>query len=388
MGNTRKLYGLTALFTKPDDIINAAEKVAAEGYTKWDVNTPYPVHGMDGAMKLKPSKLGFITLFFGLSGTASALLLMWFTLSVDFPMVIGGKPFFALPAFIPVTFELTVLLATVSTAVAMFVVFFNLPSNYHPLNATAYMSKVSLDHFGIVVEASDPKFDEVKVTALLKSLNPESVDAVYEKELIRYPILEPKFIAFLVSVALVVSLGTYLTLNKLMFIVPFNWMMNQDKIIPQSRSELFEDERGMRTPVEGTVARGFIPYLYKGIEEPVKYLSNPLLPTEKNLALGKEKFLTFCSPCHGNYGDGDSRLHGQFPNPPSLHSARIREFEDGRIYHVITNGKNVMPSYATQVNREERWAIINYIRVLQKAKNATEEDLELVKKESELNAAN
>lgn len=388
MGNTRKLYGLTALFTKPDDIINAAEKVAAEGYTKWDVNTPYPVHGMDGAMKLKPSKLGFITLFFGLSGTASALLLMWFTLSVDFPMVIGGKPFFALPAFIPVTFELTVLLATVSTAVAMFVVFFNLPSNYHPLNATAYMSKVSLDHFGIVVEASDPKFDEVKVTALLKSLNPESVDAVYEKELIRYPILEPKFIAFLVSVALVVSLGTYLTLNKLMFIVPFNWMMNQDKIIPQSRSELFEDERGMRTPVEGTVARGFIPYLYKGIEEPVKYLSNPLLPTEKNLALGKEKFLTFCSPCHGNYGDGDSRLHGQFPNPPSLHSARIREFEDGRIYHVITNGKNVMPSYAAQVNREERWAIINYIRVLQKAKNATEEDLELVKKESELNAAN
>jgi len=388
MGNTRKLYGLTALFTKPDDIINAAEKVAAEGYTKWDVNTPYPVHGMDGAMKLKPSKLGFITLFFGLSGTASALLLMWFTLSVDFPMVIGGKPFFALPAFIPVTFELTVLLATVSTAVAMFVVFFNLPSNYHPLNATAYMSKVSLDHFGIVVEASDPKFDEVKVTALLKSLNPESVDAVYEKELIRYPILEPKFIAFLVSVALVVSLGTYLTLNKLMFIVPFNWMMNQDKIIPQSRSELFEDERGMRTPVEGTVARGFIPYLYKGIEEPVKYLSNPLLPTEKNLALGKEKFLTFCSPCHGNYGDGDSRLHGQFPNPPSLHSARIRDFEDGRIYHVITNGKNVMPSYAAQVNREERWAIINYIRVLQKAKNATEEDLELVKKESELNAAN
>ncbi|MEJ2196384.1 MAG: DUF3341 domain-containing protein, partial [Ignavibacteriaceae bacterium] len=290
MPNNRKLYGLTALFTKPDDIIKAANKVAAEGYTKWDVNTPYPVHGMDDAMKLKPSKLGFITLFFGLSGTAGALLLMWYTLSVDFPMVIGGKPFFALPAFIPVTFELTVLLATVSTAVAMFVVFFKLPSNYHPLNDTAYMNKVSLDHFGIVIEASDPKFDEIKVTTLLNSLNPESVDTVYEKELIRYPIFEPKFITFLVSVAIIVSLGTYLTLNKLMFIVPFNWMMNQDKIIPQSRSELFEDERGMRTPVEGTVARGFIPYLYKGIDEPVNYLSNPLIPTEKNLMLGKEKF--------------------------------------------------------------------------------------------------
>jgi len=123
MSNNRKLFGLTALFTKPDDIINAANKVAGKGYTKWDVNTPYPLHGMDGAMKLKPSKLGYVTLICGLSGTAMALILMWFTLSVDYQIVIGGKPFFALPAFIPVTFELTVLLATVSTVVAMLAIF-------------------------------------------------------------------------------------------------------------------------------------------------------------------------------------------------------------------------------------------------------------------------
>ena len=388
MSNSKKLYGLAALFTKPDDIMNAANKVAAEGYTKWDVNTPYPVHGMDGAMKLKPSNLGFVTLFFGLSGTAGALLLMWFTLSIDFQMVIGGKPFFALPAFIPVTFELTVLLATVSTVVAMLVVFFNLPSNSHALHDTQYMKKVSLDHFGIVIEASDPKFDEVKVTELLKSLNPESVDTIFEKELVRYPIFEPKFITFLISVAIIVSLGTYIMLNKLMFMDPFNWMMEQNKINPQSRTDLFEDERGMRTPVEGTVAKGFIPYLYKGIDEPVNYLSNPLIPSEDNLVLGKEKYLTFCSPCHGNYGDGDSRLRGQFPNPPTLHSNRIRNFEDGRLFHVITNGRNVMPPYAAQVTREERWSIVNYVRVLQKAKNATEAELELVNQESEINAAN
>jgi hypothetical protein len=388
MSNGRKLFGLTALFTKPDDIINAASKVAAKGYTKWDVNTPYPVHGMDGAMKLKSSKLGYVTLGFGLSGTAFALLLMWFTLSVDYQLVIGGKPFFALPAFIPVTFELTVLLATVSTVVAMLAFFFGLPANYHALYDTEYMKKVSLDRFGIVIEASDPKFDEVKVTELFKSLNPESVALVYEKETVRYPVFEPKFITFLVSVAIVVSLGTYVTLNKLMFLDPFNWMMEQDKINPQSRTDLFDDERGMRTPVEGTIARGFIPYLYKGIDEPANYLSNPLIPSEKNLMLGKKKYLTYCSPCHGNYGDGDSRLRGQFPNPPTIHSNRIRNFEDGRIYHVITNGKNVMPAYAAQVSREERWAIVNYIRVLQKAKNATSEELEMANKESEINAAN
>ena len=388
MSNNKKLYGLTALFTKPDAIINAASKIADKGYTKWDVNTPYPVHGMDCVMKLKPSKLGYVTLICGLSGTASALLLMWFTNSVDYALVIGGKPFFALPAFIPVTFEITVLLATVSTVVAMLAIFFGLPSNNHALNNTDYMKKVSLDHFGIVIEATDPNFDEVIVNEFLKSLNPESVDSIYEKEAVRYPLLEPKFITFLISVAIVVSLGTYVTLNKLMFMDPFNWMMEQDKIIPQSRSALFDDERGMRTPVEGTVAKGFMPYLYKGIDEPASYLSNPIIPSKKNLQLGKKKYLIYCSPCHGNFGDGDSRLQGQFPNPPTLHSNRIRKFEDGRLYHVITNGKNVMPSYAAQVNREERWAIVNYIRVLQKSKNATVEELELVNKESEVNAAN
>jgi hypothetical protein len=388
MSKDRKLFGLTALFTKPDDIINAANKVAHKGYTKWDVNTPYPLHGMDGAMKLKPSKLGYVTLICGLSGTAMALILMWFTLSVDYQLVIGGKPFFALPAFIPVTFELTVLLATVSTVVAMLAIFFGLPSNNHALNDTDYMKKVSLDHYGIVIEASDPDFDEEKVTELLKSLNPESVDPVYEKESVRYPVFEPKFITFLISVAIVTSLGTYISLNKLMFMDPFNWMMEQDRINPQSRSAFFEDERGMRTPVEGSVARGFMPYIYKGIDEPANYLSNPIIPSEKNLMLGKEKYLTYCSPCHGNYGDGDSRLKGQFPNPPTLHSNRIRNFEDGRLYHVITNGRNVMPSYSAQVNRNERWAIVYYIRVLQKAKNATDEELEMANKESEINAAN
>ena len=388
MSDKNKLYGLSALFSRPDDIIKAANKIANTGYTNWDVHTPYPVHGMDNAMKLKPSKLGFVTLIFGLTGMTTALLLAWFTNSFDFPLVIGGKAFFALPAYIPITFELTVLLGTVITIIAMLSLFFLLPNNNHVLHDTEYMKKVSVDHYGLVIECIDPIYDGVKVKELLRSLNPVSIIPIYEKERVRYPLFEPKFITFLISVAITVSIGTYILLNKLMFIVPFNWMMEQDKIIPQSRSQLFNDERGMRTPVEGSIARGFIPYLYKDIEEPVSYLSNPLIPSENNLILGKKKYLTYCSPCHGNYGDGDSRLHGQFPNPPTLHSNRIRNFEDGRIYHVITNGRNIMPSYASQVDRGERWAIINYIRVLQKAKNATESELEMITKENNQDVSN
>jgi mono/diheme cytochrome c family protein len=219
-------------------------------------------------------------------------------------------------------------------------------------------------------------------------LNPVSIEIIYEPEKETLPIFEPRFILFLIGTAAAVSLGTYLTLNKLMYIVPFDWMSQQDKIIPQSASTFFADTRGMRLPVEGTVARGFIPYPFKGIAEPTEFLDNPFVVTKENMELGKKKYLIYCSPCHGNFGDGDSRLRGQFPNPPTFHSNRARDFSDGKIYHIITNGQNVMPSYAAQVTSDERWAIVNYIRALQRAKNAKESDLMSIKPETETNASN
>jgi mono/diheme cytochrome c family protein len=153
-------------------------------------------------------------------------------------------------------------------------------------------------------------------------------------------------------------------------------MMEQGKLKPQKPSALFSDGIGMRRPVEGTVARGFLPYPFKGKpEEAAKSLVNPLLPTSAVIERGKTRFLTFCSPCHGNFGTGESRLQGQFPNPPTLHSDKVRDWPDGAIFHVITEGQNVMPSYAAQISRDDRWAIIDYLRVLQRAHNAKESDL-------------
>lgn len=388
MNNSKQIFGIAATFKTPDEIINAAKKVTSSGFVEFDVNTPYPVHGMDSAMKIKPSKLGFVTLVTGLAGASIALLFMYWTMSVNYPLVIGGKPFFALPAFIPVTFELTVLLATVSTVIAMIALFFRLPDNKHPLHDTEYMKSVSADKYGIVIESTDAKFDEAAVTDFLKKLNPLKIEVIYYPEEESYPIFQPKFIMLLAVIAVVVSGGTYLMLNKLLYITPFNWMMEQDKLNPQHSSELFSDGYGMRTPVEGTVAKGFIPYPYMGQTNPTEVLSNPFLPTKENIELGKGKYFTYCSPCHGYFADGDSRLRGQFPNPPTLHSNRAREFSDGMIYHIITNGQNVMPSYASQITREERWAIVNYVRVLQRAKNASESDLIEMNKETGSNVTN
>lgn len=376
---SQKIYSYTALFDTPNDIIHAAKVVAEKGYTKFDVNTPYPVHGMDSAMKLKDSKLGFVTLFAGLGGATLALLTMGWMMGIDYPSVIGGKPYFPLPAFIPITFEITVLLGTLATVAALLFIFFKLPNNKHPLHDTNYMKNVSSNKYGLIIEAEDPKFNIEEIKELFKSLHASTIEPVYyDEEELNYKavIAEPKFLGFLAVVAIVISGYTYLHLNKVLYMVPFSWMSEQEKMIPQESSDFFGNGSGMLTPVKGTVARGFIPYAFKGKPEDAgKYLVNPLVPSEENIQLGKTKFNIYCSPCHGYLAEGDSRLKGSFPNPPSLHSAKVRNWSDGRIYHVIVEGQNVMPSYSYQLSREERWAVINYVRVLQRSLNAKETDL-------------
>ena len=374
------LYSYTGLFDTPDDIIHAAETVAEKGYKKFDVNTPYPMHGMDKAMKLGSSKLGYFALVFGLSGTFAALLMMYWMSAVDYPNVIGGKPFFAFPSFVPIMFELTVLCASIGTVLTMLFLFFKFPNNSHPLHGTNYMKNVSSDKYGISIQADDPKFNEEEVKQLLLSLGSKTVEPVYyDNEEINYQnkILEPKFIGFLVLVAVIVSGSTYFSLNKLMYMVPFNWMDKQAKVYVQDSNPVFADGVGMRKPVEGTVARGFMPYEYKGQPDLAgEYMVNPLPVTKENIELGHTKFNIYCSPCHGYHAEGNSRLHGQFPNPPSLHSDKVRNWSDGRIFAVITEGQNVMPSYASQLTRQERWAVILYVRALQRSLNAKESDLQ------------
>lgn len=373
------LYSITALFDTPDEILHAAERVSEAGYTKFDVHTPYPVHGMDHAMRLKPSKVGYFAFVFGLIGAFSAItFISWVTLS-DYPLVIGGKPFWSWPAFVPVSFEVTVLLASVLSTLAMLVLYFKFPNNAHPLHDTPYMKKVSSDKYGISIQADDPKFNEQAVKKFLKESGGKEIAAVYYiPEEIHHgqKLFDLKFIGVLMVIALSTSAATYFTLNKLLYMQPFNWMMEQPKLKAQQTSSVFKDGSGMQMPVEGTVSRELMPYPYSGKpDDAAKYLTNPLPTTKEVLEKGKIKFLTFCSPCHGDYARGDSRLQGQFPNPPTLHSDKVRSWPDGRIYHVITEGQNAMPSYAPQLSPEERWAIIRYIRVLQRAQNAKASDL-------------
>lgn len=133
----------------------------------------------------------------------------------------------------------------------------------------------------------------------------------------------------------------------------------------------------VRYPPAGTIPRDYQPYPYAAntAEEVGKKLRNPLKRTSQVLARGQTMYNTHCIVCHGAAGEGDGTIVPKFPRPPSLHSEKVTAWQDGSIFHVVTVGQNLMPSYKAQVDAADRWAIIHYIRALQRSKNPTAEDL-------------
>jgi mono/diheme cytochrome c family protein len=142
-------------------------------------------------------------------------------------------------------------------------------------------------------------------------------------------------------------------------------MGDQPKIKAQRGDLLGGPEFGT---VEGTIPRGFEPYRFHGRPEAAEAsLVNPLRPGDPAATeRGKMLFERNCVPCHGDKAAGDGTVVKKgFPPPPSLMTEKVRQWKDGRIYHTITEGQNIMPSYATQVRQEDRWAIVHYVRKLQ-----------------------
>jgi hypothetical protein len=172
-----RIYGVLAQFETTAAVYHACEKVRDKGFMFWDAHTPFPVHGLDKAMGLKPSKLPWIVLVMALTGGTGAFAMQWWMQAVDYPLVISGKPFGSWPAFVPVTFELTVLLGAFGAVFGMF--FLNrLPQLYHSLFASERFARVTDDKFFISIESSDPKFDPVATPKFLQELGASHVEIV------------------------------------------------------------------------------------------------------------------------------------------------------------------------------------------------------------------
>lgn len=176
----KNLYGVLAEFRNPKELIDAAKMVNQNGYRHFDTFSPYPIHGMDKAMSLKKSKLGWIVISHGLLGFAGALTMIYWMMVVDYPLNISGKPLMNAPAWIPVIFELTVLLSAFGAVFGMF--FLNgLPKLNHPLFNSENFKKVTNDGFFVCIESEDPQFDTEKVFKLMTDAGAANIEEVYDE---------------------------------------------------------------------------------------------------------------------------------------------------------------------------------------------------------------
>jgi hypothetical protein len=171
------MYGLLAEFESPQDLLTACEAVRDAGYSRWDAHSPFPVHGLEDAMGLRGSRLGWLVLCLGFLGAGGALLLQWWISTTADPLVISGKPFFSWPAFIPVTFEVAILGGAFAAVFGMLAVN-KLPMLFHPLFSSRRFLRVTDDRFFISIEARDPRFDLETGQTFLRDIGATHVEVI------------------------------------------------------------------------------------------------------------------------------------------------------------------------------------------------------------------
>lgn len=171
------LYGIVAEFNTPDEVVRAARKARKEGYSAMDAYTPFPVHGLDEAIHFEDNRIKWMIFLMGLLGGGFGLWLIWWINTTEYPMNVGGRPLFSWPSFIPVTFECTVLFASLTAFFGMLALN-GLPQPHHPIFNAENFERCSQDKFFLCIEACDPKFDAVETASFLETLHAENVSEV------------------------------------------------------------------------------------------------------------------------------------------------------------------------------------------------------------------
>ena len=170
-------YGMLAEFDGPPELMHAAEQINAAGYKLFDCHSPFPIHGMDKAMGLKRSPIGYIAGVMGLIGGTLGLWIQYYASTVAYPLVISGKPFFSYQAFVPVTFGLTILFAALGAFFGMLVLN-RLPRLFQSIFYSKGFVKISNDGFIVSVEAKDARFSIEETRSFLESIGGRNIEVV------------------------------------------------------------------------------------------------------------------------------------------------------------------------------------------------------------------
>jgi hypothetical protein len=175
-----RVYGLMAEFDDPEHLVAAVNKAYEKGYRRMDAYTPFPIHGLQEALRLKNSFVPPLTLFGGIAGAIAGFGLQHFVHVIEYPMNIGGRPNLSWPSFIPITFEVAILTAAMFTIVGMLMLN-GLPRPHHPVFNAPGFENASRDKFFLCIEADDDLFDEDETETFLQGCEPQSVSLVRDE---------------------------------------------------------------------------------------------------------------------------------------------------------------------------------------------------------------
>jgi hypothetical protein len=175
----KKTYGLIAAFDSTPGLYHACEQVRDAGFTQWDAISPFPVHGLEAAMGIRRSKVPRISICGGITGFCTGMFMIWFVDSYDYPLIVGGKPFFSPMFAFPVSYELTILFTAFATIIGMFILN-GLPMHYHPVQKAPQLTRLLDDRLHIVIEARDPKFNAAATREFLARIGGQDIAELEE----------------------------------------------------------------------------------------------------------------------------------------------------------------------------------------------------------------
>jgi mono/diheme cytochrome c family protein len=405
-----ELFGVLAEFDTPGELIEGARRVRDAGFTEFDCYSPFPVHGIDPAMGIKRTILPLLIFGGGFAGALGGLALQWYCNSHAWTWNISGKPTWSIPANIPVAYECAILLAALTTFLGMWA-FNKLPAVWHPFFRKDRFARATDDGFFIGIEARDRRFDLEKTQKLLQDAGAIAIEPAYYDADPTKKVM-PRWITAFIVASTAFALIPFAIAAKARnshspdpHIHIFPDMDFQPKYRSDQPMDVFADGRANRGELPGVVSRGNLQdtddLYYRGLEGqggaqkwaigfPKAYPDGRPFAVDTALVdRGRGRYEIYCTPCHGYDGRGNGMVPERVKAGGGLWQARnlveapdakgnggvVVQMPNGQLFNTISNGYNTMMGYAAQIPHADRWAIVAYVRALQRAQNASQADV-------------